>query len=136
MTDVKVPLAARIGDLGIDMLSTYDGVRETPAGPVHAWLCVLSRNEWRSIGVTFLAGPAYGHRPPRMVEVLTSVLLEVRSVLTYPVFEDWAAMCDYDPDSRRAETVFREIQATAGRLAYLLDSHLDEMVWETEYGDD
>lgn len=52
---------------------------------------------------------------PDPVDVLYSLVSDA-SVLDYPTFEAWAGEWDFDPDSRRAEGIYRECLELALRL--------------------
>lgn len=52
---------------------------------------------------------------PDPVDVLYSLVSDA-SVLDYPTFEAWAGAWDFDPDSRRAEGIYRECLELALRL--------------------
>jgi hypothetical protein len=52
---------------------------------------------------------------PKAADVLSSLVLD-SSVLDSATFEDWAADLGYDPDSRKAETIYRECLETALKL--------------------
>lgn len=47
-------------------------------------------------------------------------LVSDASTLTEGAFEDWASALGYDPDSRKAERTYREIQAQASELVRFL----------------
>lgn len=52
---------------------------------------------------------------PDQLDVMHSLLLDAE-VLDYPGFEDWAKSLGYDPDSRKAEAIYRECLEIALKL--------------------
>jgi hypothetical protein len=71
-------------------------------------------------------GHAYPMTPEGVSSVLSSVILDARSVLDADGFEDWARDFGYDPDSRSAEKMYR----ACCRERYALEGFLTTAEWD------
>lgn len=79
---------------------------------------IAHRNAYDAAQSTFAPGrkiPA-----PEFADVLYSLLMDA-SAIDSPDFESWAEDLGYDPDSRRAEKIYRDCIAIAVKLRAMLD---------------
>ncbi len=71
--------------------------------------------------------------PPDIVEVLDAVAAEAAVTEEAGGFEQWAVQMGYDPDSRRAERIYRAARRHARLLRGLLgEDDYRGLLWETE----
>jgi hypothetical protein len=95
------------------------------------WKCVIKRGRAK-MTVFFSQGPAIVHEPS-LEEVLDSLGSDAAGYLNARGFEDWAAEYGYDPDSRRAEAIWKAVGKQIADLRRLLgDSALEELAFKTE----
>jgi hypothetical protein len=87
-------------------------------------------------GTRFSSEPYATAKPipaPRLGDVLQSLALDSR-VLDEGPFEEWAANLGYDPDSRKAEAIWKECVEIATTLrAYLGAPTLEELQLAAEF---
>lgn len=53
---------------------------------------------------------------PKLEDVVSSLILDGSPYFNGEKFEDWAANCGYDADSRKAESIYRECMETGRAL--------------------
>ncbi len=66
---------------------------------------------------------------PEAHEVLESLLSDAATVENVETFEDWANELGYDPDSRSAEAIYREVETQAAKLRAFLGDDYDGAVF-------
>jgi len=70
---------------------------------------------------------------PKLEDILDSLAMDVAGVIDHQSFEDWAGDYGYDPDSRKAEKVYRACQKLCSDLVGLLGKDtVEALVYETE----
>jgi len=95
------------------------------------WKCVIKRGRTK-MTVFFSQGPAIVHEPS-IEEVLDSLASDAAGYLNARGFEDWASEYGYDPDSRRAEAIWKAVGKQVADLQRLLgESVLAELAFKTE----
>jgi hypothetical protein len=83
--------------------------------------------------VPYRMGIGHHGAEPDAVTVLSSLLMDASSVENAGAsFEDWANEYGYDPDSRKAEKIFRACIDQTVRLREFLGDLFGAYVWETE----
>ena len=96
--------------------------------PAHNWR-VTVRYRKRQLTTDYFGGILITN--PEACEVLGSLLMD--SDAEYEAsFEDWAESLGYDPDSRRAENIYKECKINATKTRQLLGSDFDTFR-EAEY---
>lgn len=58
--------------------------------------------------------------PPELPGVLNCLMMDAQGYENAQGFEDWAAEYGYDPDSRKAEKTYREVERQAKELRHIL----------------
>lgn len=56
---------------------------------------------------------------PQLDDVLYGLLLDGEAYFSGQTFEDWALEFDYDPDSRKSETIWKQCDLTGRKLSQL-----------------
>lgn len=111
-----------------------DGLKRDETGWDHfAW--TMAVEQWRGAEPTryefpFRQGTAHTTKPT-LVDLLSSLLRDVETVVSELEFEDWAISLGYDDDSIKAKKLYEQIVDTNAKLAKLfqttdLDAILDE----------
>ena len=62
-------------------------------------------------------------REPDAARVLDCILSDASSYESARTFEEWAADLGFDPDSRRAERIYRAVQKQTENVQHLLGEH-------------
>lgn len=71
--------------------------------------------------------------PPAVDEVLDCIASDSSSIENARGFEDWASDFGYDPDSKKAEAIFRACFDASKQLkAFLGDERYNELLWNVE----
>jgi len=96
---------------------------DMPPGSSH-WKVTL-RYQGRQMTVPFSMGPALSHEPTA-ADVLECLLSDASSA--DEDFENWAADLGFDPDSRRAERIYRTVQRQTLKLSRLLGDDYDAFI--------
>lgn len=78
----------------------------------------------RTLTVPFYMGPAHT-REPDASEVLSCLVSDATSFDNARSFEEWASDFGYDPDSRKAEATYREVEAQTARVIRFLGDTWD-----------
>lgn len=95
------------------------------------WRVTLKFNG-REYAVPFTQGSAWT-RPPSVADVLDAVASDAAGFENARLFEDWAPEYGYDPDSRKAERVFRAVERQSVKLQrFLGDEEYQRLLWQTE----
>jgi hypothetical protein len=95
------------------------------------WKCTIKRGRGRMI-VFFSQGPAIVHEPS-LEELLDTLGSDASGYLNARGFEDWASEYGYDPDSRRAERMWKAVGQQVADLRRLLgDGGIEELAFKTE----
>lgn len=93
---------------------------------------VTLRMKNRRLTTYFSQGPGI-ERDPRPEDVLDCLASDAADVENNTSFEEWAKDLGYDPDSRRAERVYRACLREAARLRRFLGAEkYHQLLWETE----
>lgn len=113
--------------LGIKAEVKYGTTRPIPNGMegMHPYTVRL-RFQRRSLTTSFFMGSALT-REPTAADVLSSLLLDATSVENAGSFEEWARDLGYDPDSRKAEKIYRACERTVPKLRRFLGDHFDQL---------
>jgi hypothetical protein len=105
-----------------------------PQGSLH-YKCKLTARvdgQRRQMTVFFSMGLAHC-REPEASEVLDCLTSDSASVENCSGFEDWASDLGYDPDSRKAEKVYRACERQAAKLRNLLgNSEYGALLYDVE----
>ncbi|AEY69524.1 hypothetical protein AH2_00013 [Burkholderia phage vB_BceS_AH2] len=97
---------------------------DMPAGSSH-WRVLIKRGD-KEMTVHYSMGPAHVGIP-EAADVFNSLLMDT-SDIDGEAFEDWAENLGYDPDSRKAERIFKACQETALHLQTVFTrSELDDL---------
>ena len=99
---------------------TNPHMSDMPPGSSH-WRVTL-RYQGRQMTVPFSMGPAHSHEP-EAAEVLECLLSDASGA--DEDFENWAADLGYDPDSRKAERIYKTVQRQTLKLSRLLGDDYD-----------
>lgn len=93
---------------------------------------VILRHNRRQMTIPFSQG--YGiSGEPTAADVLNCLASDSASVENARSFEDWASDLGYDPDSRKAEKIFKACETQAEKLKkFLGDDLYQELLWNTE----
>lgn len=87
-----------------------------------AWKVTL-RFQGRQLTTDFRSGTGHGGKEPSPADVLASLILDAdcgdRS------FEDFCGDLGYDPDSRKAERIWKACKRTAPKVRRLLGEHFE-----------
>lgn len=67
---------------------------------------------------------------PKLDEVLHSLMLDAECFFNAQSFEEWAGDYGYDPDSRKAEAIYRECDSIGRRIAAVVPKDVLEQVRE------
>lgn len=130
-------LPARINDLKIKMTCTY-GNREPVTDDManmDPWTCKLSRSEDGkrfALTVPFFMGMGHYGKAPDTATVLNCLISDAGSVEDASSFAEWASELGYDPDSRKAEKIFKACKRGQVHLKRFLGVHYEDFLWETE----
>jgi len=73
----------------------------------------------------FSKGKGHNGEPPTLDEVLDCLRMDARGAEAAESFEDWAADTGHNPDSRKAERLYRHILSQSARLAALMGAGWD-----------
>lgn len=91
------------------------------------WRCVLKRGHER-MTLTFSMGHGFNGEPPTVSDVLPGVQSDTASVENANGFEDWCDNYGYDPDSRRAERIYKACERQAKALKRFMGEIFDEFM--------
>lgn len=95
------------------------------------WKVTIRKGRKRFV-VYYSAGPA-APEEPTAEEVLDNLALDAASIENAPTFLEWAQEFGYNPDSRRAENIHKDVQENTKKLKNLLGDELyRKLLWETE----
>lgn len=92
---------------------------------------VTLRYQRRQMTVKFHTGSGWT-RQPNVRDVLECLLSDAGTVDNARGFEDWADDLGYDPDSRKAERIYRECVRQTKRLARLLGDDYDDALFSDD----
>lgn len=127
--ETKFDIDYMIAQLGLTVDSVYVPM-ERGEEPRLKWVVTLKRRGKKVLSCTHTAGIAHApswpkqiaydecrngiyydpHRIkilPKTVDVVASICMDA-SAIDYASFEDWASTYGYDPDSRRAEAMYKQ----------------------------
>ena len=110
-----------IGKHGISLTARPADSNPNLADPLpggHHWLCTLGRPSVRPFTVFFSQGSART-APPTADDVLDCLAADSSGVEGLS-FDEWARGFGYDPDSRKAERIYKVCQRQAKRLRHFL----------------
>jgi len=117
-----------------EMVYENPNMEGMPQGSSHHKCKITARvaGQRRQMTVVFSMGPAH-YREPTVAEVLDCLASDAASVENCSGFEDWASDLGYDPDSRKAEKVYRACNLQANKLQNLLGpSQYSILLYDTE----
>ena len=98
----------------------------------HHWICTL-RYGRRQFTVNFWTGIGW-NRKPDIGDVLYCLLSDATGYENSRDFEDWASQFGFDPDSRRAYSIYQAVKRQSKRLRRLLGDELYEVaLWEWDH---
>jgi hypothetical protein len=88
----------------------------------------IYRDDWkttlhlqrRRMTVQFHMGLGHKGKEPEVTDVLGCMVMDAQSIEDTDSFEDWADELGYDPDSRKAERIYKATQTEANKLRRLL----------------
>jgi len=128
-------LRKRIEADGITAESVYgDAPEREDMSTMDPWGVTLRFGD-RVLAVPFYTGEGLRERMadgPSAADVLDCLASDASSVLNARGFEDWAGDLGFDPDSRKAERTYREIEAQTELLRGFLGDAFDAYLWDTE----
>jgi len=96
-----------------------------PVGPI------VEFEHFTGTGIYKDAAVARRSAPPDPVEILHCIAMDGRAV--DQTFEDWACEFGYDPDSRKAEKIYKACIDNGRKLALILSPELIEELAALEY---
>ncbi len=108
----------------------YEDTRADADGWQHHLYKVTLRYQGRKMTTEFRTGIGWDHEPSA-ADVLESLLSDAATVNVLRDggdFEEWAADLGYDTDSRKAEAIFKQVQAQTERLERLLGDDYEAAV--------
>lgn len=134
MSTERKPLTQFIAHHGITMTADWapsnPNMDDMPAGSQH-YRYRFKRGR-RTMTVPFSCGPAWA-RAPEASAVLGCLASDSASVENATGFDGWARDMGYEPDSRKAERIYKVCTRQAGRLAKFLGPEAyKELLWNTE----
>jgi hypothetical protein len=91
---------------------------------------VTLKYDRKQMTVPFFMGPAHTSEPT-LEDVMPCLVADYS--LKGESFEDFAANCGYDEDSRKAEKIYKQIQRQSAKLEKLLGPDLENIL--TKYQD-
>lgn len=99
---------------------------DMPAGSSHHRVLIKRGN--REMTTYYSRGPAHKSENPDNADVFNSLLMDTSDIDIGYEFDEWAENLGFDPDSRKAERIFKLCQETLLHLKTLFsDSELDEL---------
>jgi hypothetical protein len=88
---------------------------------------VTLRAHGRQMSTFFSMGAAHCHEP-EAVDVLDCLLSDASSIDNCSGFDDWAAECGMDTDSRKAERTYNTVMAQTAKLKTFLGELYDAAI--------
>lgn len=123
----------RVDSLKIKAAATYGN-----RGPItddmenmDPWTVVLRYGKKR-LTVPFFMGVGHYGKEPEVYDVLNCLVSDAASVDNARSFEEWASELGYDPDSRKAEKIFKACERGTKKLKKFLGEQYDIFLYETE----
>lgn len=83
------------------------------------WRCVLSRregNQRKKLTIIFSMGMGHKGKAPKASNLLISLVRDASGVNDATSFEDWCREYGYDPNSHKAEKIFKACEREAKKL--------------------
>jgi len=99
------------------MVDSNPHITDMPAGSAH--YRVTLKRPGRQMTVFYSMGPALC-REPSASEVLSCLISDATSFDNARDFDDWCSNYGYDTDSRKAERIYKTVEAQAGKLKSFL----------------
>src|SRR5215469_3741015 len=126
-------LKARIREDNVRAESVMTGPPDWAAGDGWQanWYDVTLRRKRRQLTIKFGMGLGLSGEPPAG-DVLSSLLMDASGYDNARSFEEWAGEYGYDTDSRKAERIYRQVEAQTAKLRKFLGDDYDAYLWETE----
>lgn len=87
---------------------------------------VTLRFQGRRLTVDFYVGSAHTNEPTP-ADVLSCLCSDVNTVENSRSFEEWAGDLGYEPDSRRAERIFKTCEALAPKVRRFLGAAFEDV---------
>ena len=97
--------------------------------PMDHWKVILW-SKWTWLTTYFSKGLLFNGEAPNVDEVLDCLASDAQGI--DQEFEDWASDLGYDPDSRKAEKVYKNIQRESEKLKNLLGEKAYKTLLEVE----
>lgn len=95
-------------NLTADEICAFNALRNNP----HAQL------KDKTLHASFAAKLAKAQKvTPQLADVMHSLMMDGEAYFDAATFEDWAANCSYDTDSRKAEAIYRKCDEIGRQLA-------------------
>lgn len=106
---------------------------DMPSGSAHYKVKLRARIDGRTRSLTtfFSMGPALC-KEPEAVEVLDCLVSDAAGIENARDFTDWAQEYGYDPDSRKAEKIYRVCVRQSDKLAVFLGPLFQRALYKTE----
>jgi len=123
-------LKERINTLGITMDLEAGDVRDGWPSGSHHYRATLKLSR-RRMTVPFSTGSAWTH-DPEVADVLDYLISDASGYDGSGSFETWAAEYGYDPDSRKAEKIYKAVECQTDKLKQFLGVHYDDFINNTE----
>jgi hypothetical protein len=97
------------------------------------WRCkVVSKDSGKQMTVYITMGVEYGIRPPTIEEVMSSIQLDVYSVVNF-TFKQWCDELGYEVSSKRAKKGYLQCIKMSSRLMHILGQEtFEEFINETD----
>lgn len=130
---IMMEFKERVDSLKIKATATY-GNRGPVADDMEnmdPWTVVLRYGKKR-LTVPFFMGVGHNGKEPDVYDVLSCLVSDAYSVENSRSFEEWASELGYNPDSRKAEKIFKACERTRAMLKKFLGEQYEAFLWETE----
>jgi hypothetical protein len=75
---------------------------------------------------------SYNFREPFVTEVINVLYPDITDAANYPVFEDWAQNYGYDPDSRKAYQIHKDLLRRARQVKKFLGTAYETWLNDTD----
>ncbi len=95
--------------------------------------CIINRHgESGTMKIDFSMGSGL-KGDPTLTSVLDCLAGDLSDLANHLSFEEWAAEYGYDPDSRKAEAIYKAIEQQREDISQILsDSEVEDLMWNTE----
>jgi hypothetical protein len=117
---------------GITIKARYLGRRTDAEHWDHdAWSVTLRQHDGtdRTLRITYRMGTGHHGAAPDLLTVLDSLLSDACTVDNARDFEDWCSELGFDPDSRKAERIYRASERQTDRVKSFLGADYDTYLY-------